>query len=131
MARYGITWGPHGRGDLGETSSTEGPTPRQALPQLGDMSVSSRLSRRFLLRSPQCSGLSPSCIPATRSSMSCGFQTCALGFGAVCLPLNSTGTIFDTPLRAPECVLGRSEEHTSELQSRENLVCRLLLEKKK
>src|SRR5690606_39297653 len=27
-------------------------------------------------------------------------------------------------------VLVRSEEHTSELQSRENLVCRLLLEKK-
>src|SRR5690606_39998173 len=30
-----------------------------------------------------------------------------------------------------ELVEGRSEEHTSELQSRENLVCRLLLEKKK
>src|SRR5690606_40761854 len=28
-------------------------------------------------------------------------------------------------------VQDRSEEHTSELQSRENLVCRLLLEKKK
>src|SRR6266700_7121285 len=28
-------------------------------------------------------------------------------------------------------VTDRSEEHTSELQSRENLVCRLLLEKKK
>src|SRR5690606_40911423 len=28
-------------------------------------------------------------------------------------------------------MLTRSEEHTSELQSRENLVCRLLLEKKK
>src|SRR5207302_9705317 len=27
--------------------------------------------------------------------------------------------------------IDRSEEHTSELQSRENLVCRLLLEKKK
>src|SRR5436309_9529838 len=27
--------------------------------------------------------------------------------------------------------MNRSEEHTSELQSRENLVCRLLLEKKK
>src|SRR2546427_8821074 len=27
-------------------------------------------------------------------------------------------------------VLGRSEEHTSELQSQSNLVCRLLLEKK-
>src|SRR5690606_39311223 len=32
-----------------------------------------------------------------------------------------------TWLECPE----RSEEHTSELQSRENLVCRLLLEKKK
>src|SRR2546426_8433471 len=30
-----------------------------------------------------------------------------------------------------ESVLGRSEEHTSELQSPCNLVCRLLLEKKK
>src|SRR5215475_8793856 len=29
------------------------------------------------------------------------------------------------------CAALRSEEHTSELQSRENLVCRLLLEKKK
>src|SRR2546430_13238720 len=29
------------------------------------------------------------------------------------------------------CVFGRSEEHTSELQSQSNLVCRLLLEKKK
>src|SRR5690606_41368671 len=28
-------------------------------------------------------------------------------------------------------IVERSEEHTSELQSRENLVCRLLLEKKK
>src|SRR5690606_42043290 len=32
------------------------------------------------------------------------------------------------PVAAPA---QRSEEHTSELQSRENLVCRLLLEKKK
>src|SRR5207302_8530060 len=46
------------------------------------------------------------------------------------------------PCQACDCVgagpgndaiarLARSEEHTSELQSRENLVCRLLLEKKK
>src|SRR5690625_6321077 len=36
-------------------------------------------------------------------------------------------------LREEDCVarLGRSEEHTSELQSRGHLVCRLLLEKKK
>src|SRR5260370_14144218 len=31
----------------------------------------------------------------------------------------------------PQCGLSRSEEHTSELQSHLNLVCRLLLEKKK
>src|SRR5207302_8609807 len=35
------------------------------------------------------------------------------------------------PFRVPAIGCVRSEEHTSELQSRENLVCRLLLEKKK
>src|SRR5690606_41641576 len=38
-------------------------------------------------------------------------------------------TTFSTPGGMPAS--SRSEEHTSELQSRENLVCRLLLEKKK
>src|SRR2546427_1587382 len=39
------------------------------------------------------------------------------------------GAVFDSGLqRAPA---RRSEEHTSELQSQSNLVCRLLLEKKK
>src|SRR2546429_6278531 len=33
--------------------------------------------------------------------------------------------------RRHDLLLGRSEEHTSELQSRLHLVCRLLLEKKK
>src|SRR2546428_3307151 len=33
--------------------------------------------------------------------------------------------------RIPKCERKRSEEHTSELQSRSDLVCRLLLEKKK
>src|SRR5207302_5227734 len=36
-----------------------------------------------------------------------------------------------TSMRSKPVALLRSEEHTSELQSRENLVCRLLLEKKK
>src|SRR5436309_9030718 len=40
---------------------------------------------------------------------------------ASCLLWESCGSLL----------LSRSEEHTSELQSRENLVCRLLLEKKK
>src|SRR2546422_4908460 len=34
-------------------------------------------------------------------------------------------------LKAPRNLCSRSEEHTSELQSRLHLVCRLLLEKKK
>src|SRR5690606_39296109 len=40
---------------------------------------------------------------------------------AVPVPPNLYNTIWTN--------IGRSEEHTSELQSRENLVCRLLLEK--
>src|SRR5207253_7217533 len=36
-----------------------------------------------------------------------------------------------TSSRRPVCRMARSEEHTSELQSRGHLVCRLLLEKKK
>src|SRR5690606_40672102 len=43
--------------------------------------------------------------------------------------LNVVQSGGDAPV--PAHVIGRSEEHTSELQSRENLVCRLLLEKKK
>src|SRR5690242_21270226 len=39
--------------------------------------------------------------------------------------------ILSAPNRISLHVLGRSEEHTSELQSHVNLVCRLLLEKKK
>src|SRR5690606_40886442 len=48
----------------------------------------------------------------------------ALTLGAVSL---AAILIMSYPLFQQE----RSEEHTSELQSRENLVCRLLLEKKK
>src|SRR2546430_12341014 len=41
------------------------------------------------------------------------------------------GTMTDTPERRQSVDFSRSEEHTSELQSQSNLVCRLLLEKKK
>src|SRR5690606_9730738 len=41
----------------------------------------------------------------------------------------ASGSSITPASRSPAPV--RSEEHTSELQSRENLVCRLLLEKKK
>src|SRR5690606_40293758 len=40
-------------------------------------------------------------------------------------------TVFRPAILQANSGCSRSEEHTSELQSRENLVCRLLLEKKK
>src|SRR2546427_8725901 len=45
-------------------------------------------------------------------------------------PLQHEGAIDQRVEHRPG-LLGRSEEHTSELQSQSNLVCRLLLEKKK
>src|SRR5256885_6823733 len=50
--------------------------------------------------------------------------------GLVTLELGSRMGL-DHPQLALSCVPSRSEEHTSELQSPCNLVCRLLLEKKK
>src|SRR5436309_8535683 len=52
------------------------------------------------------------------------------GIGLTALLLLGPGRL-ERPLAEPQGLLqARSEEHTSELQSRENLVCRLLLEKK-
>src|SRR5690606_41556221 len=60
--------------------------------------------------------------PCQRSPDSC-FDCCTSGpYGHARCPLRSRGR---------QRRVARSEEHTSELQSRENLVCRLLLEKKK
>src|SRR5690606_41276668 len=61
---------------------------------------------------------------STRSSSSSRTERAAL-------PSSSAARSFcSTSIRAL-ATARRSEEHTSELQSRENLVCRLLLEKKK
>src|SRR2546430_2934078 len=49
-------------------------------------------------------------------------------------PLLADGThilLTESLYTTPRWVISRSEEHTSELQSQSNLVCRLLLEKKK
>src|SRR5690242_21303806 len=56
--------------------------------------------------------------------------------GARCEPGRSGGSTGGHRPRQPSgrlgpCPVSRSEEHTSELQSHVNLVCRLLLEKKK
>src|SRR2546422_2247166 len=44
------------------------------------------------------------------------------------MTIGSAALFVNGSIRRPDC---RSEEHTSELQSRLHLVCRLLLEKKK
>src|SRR5205809_4806655 len=49
-----------------------------------------------------------------------------------CTDLRSTSRLMMNGLKSSSAIsFGRSEEHTSELQSRLHLVCRLLLEKKK
>src|SRR3712207_7430253 len=59
-----------------------------------------------------------------------------LGSGTGERVLIATGSVasgYFSPDHPPldALIIGRSEEHTSELQSRQYLVCRLLLEKKK
>src|SRR5258707_3980477 len=63
-----------------------------------------------------------SALPVMRSSIAV-----SIGPGATAL----TRTPNAAPSSAADLVKPRSEEHTSELQSRQYLVCRLLLEKKK
>src|SRR3989449_4661776 len=67
-----------------------------------------------------------------------GVQTCALPISDGRRLERSTTLVFTEPHRVTALNPGvyrvveeRSEEHTSELQSRLHLVCRLLLEKKK
>src|SRR2546430_12724952 len=69
-----------------------------------------------------------------------GVQTCALPIylsfasrrpvGVAANPPPAV-SLYRTSISRPISPIVRSEEHTSELQSQSNLVCRLLLEKKK
>src|SRR5205809_3736861 len=65
--------------------------------------------------------------PPPRSTL---FPYTTLFRSLVCKPQHHPLT-GDEILSCPRGARGRSEEHTSELQSRLHLVCRLLLEKKK
>src|SRR5438445_8242576 len=79
-----------------------------------------------------------------RASCPRAFIAAAIGSRVVTCPVpapsSQANSIFAIAIRVPEIKAitqgtgrghGRSEEHTSELQSRQYLVCRLLLEKKK
>src|SRR2546427_6472604 len=59
-------------------------------------------------------------------------QGVSRAFGNAALPQRVVRELFGGTGGRPRVQgFGRSEEHTSELQSQSNLVCRLLLEKKK
>src|SRR5690606_41500889 len=100
----------------------------------------------FTLRRPPRSTLFPyttlfrSVVPVTYINSSAAIKAFVGEHGGtVCTSSNAAATLdwaWERGRRVlflPDQHLGRnrSEEHTSELQSRENLVCRLLLEKKK
>src|SRR5258708_24493219 len=73
-----------------------------------------------LFRSANSAGGVASVLPASRAASTTGFGRRACDAGAIAPRLMSSMS-----------VAVRSEEHTSELQSPDHLVCRLLLEKKK
>src|SRR5207302_7461077 len=60
-----------------------------------------------------------------RTSVAARWLPITLAVGLAVVP---TSSIYAQAEPTPETEKPRSEEHTSELQSRENLVCRLLLE---
>src|SRR5207249_10364035 len=82
-------------------------------------SAKSRLRWRLVI--PSVSARSPTVLPSSRKPPS--------------ISLNARVTVAAAPRHAGDARVQadrrRSEEHTSELQSRFDLVCRLLLEKKK
>src|SRR5258706_5005168 len=88
-----------------------------------------------MIRRPPRSTLFPyTTLFRSRSSALLAFSDGALALGAWYFPIKATWRNVDVIsgnyiIKIISC--SRSEEHTSELQSLTNLVCRLLLEKKK
>src|SRR5439155_8824849 len=92
----------------------------------------------FLTRRPPTSTLFPyttlfrsSLACSARTSSSSGVAQTASALSSASLSPRASGRCRVSQLIAMRTVICRSEEHTSELQSRGHLVCRLLLEKKK
>src|SRR5688572_31570272 len=70
-------------------------------------------------------------LPCSSQWTSCVWNA-SISFSIVFLSVDRNGSALSMTMASPvsRCA-SRSEEHTSELQSQSNLVCRLLLEKKK
>src|SRR6266496_4440381 len=80
-----------------------------------------------------CSSTGPSAPPTERSAQQVGDRADARRDGALADIAETQDELWwrRRTLGARQAHPVRSEEHTSELQSRRDLVCRLLLEKKK
>src|SRR5690606_40899813 len=97
---------------------------REAAARAGGRGVLDRGSERLCQQRPLPPGIGPALLDH--------LPPCGLAIAAAFVePAGAEIGIGDDHAHAPLAKLARSEEHTSELQSRENLVCRLLLEKKK
>src|SRR5690349_23178957 len=84
-----------------------------------------------MIRRPPSSTLFPY-TTLFRSVIFCIDQGSSMGPAASQQIREALGSLVSKPAEGfPNLLGGRSEEHTSELQSRRDLVCRLLLEKKK
>src|SRR2546430_4123289 len=83
-----------------------------------------------LSRSEPASGMPPSGGPASGGPASGGPASGGPASGIGASTSNPSTRVLVLP-RGSVTATSRSEEHTSELQSQSNLVCRLLLEKKK
>src|SRR2546430_6722299 len=75
---------------------------------------------------------SPRVIRRFEPWMALSFTEGSIGGDIECVNLSQLEAFYGSPQpRSASGTSVRSEEHTSELQSQSNLVCRLLLEKKK
>src|SRR5436190_24134548 len=82
----------------------------------------------LMIRRPPGSTLFPyTTLFRSRSALTAGIPRVATGAAAGVARAGAAGAAVAETAQ----VVGRSEEHTSELQSHSDLVCRLLLEKKK
>src|SRR5690606_39298995 len=82
-------------------------------------------------KSPRASSASTRPKSQAKSAPAAANHTSLIPLGRMKIKTRVTRKMRSAINMADECFDWRSEEHTSELQSRENLVCRLLLEKKK